>query len=159
MFTKEGVASLHAWTHERLDTVFEHVRVLTSAQFVQEIPGFGQANVRDQLAHILAAESGWIGRLRELKSENWELDNFPDLPALAAAKREVAAATQAYLQSVSEVQLNTTLEKVSLDWVGPPRSPAFVLQHICTHAFHHKGQIAAMCRMLGHPLPDTDLQR
>src|SRR5262249_26734679 len=156
MFTKEGVASLHAWTHERLDTVFEHVRVLTPEQFIQSISGFGHASVRDQLAHILAAESGWIGRLRGLTSE--ELDVL-DLASLVRAKREVAAATQAYLQSVSEVQLNTTLEKVSVDWVGPPRSPAFILQHICTHAFNHKGQIAAMCRMLGHPLPDTDLQR
>ena len=157
MFTKEGVVALHAWTHERLDTVFEHAGVLTASQFTQEIPGFGQPSVRDQLAHILATELGWIHRLQGLNSA--EQRKFSDLPSLAAAKREVASATQAYLQTLTEDQLNATLERTPADWVGPVRSPAFILQHICTHAFHHKGQIAAMCRILGHPLPDTDLQR
>jgi uncharacterized damage-inducible protein DinB len=159
LFTKEGVSALHAWTHERLDTVFEHVRVLTASQFIQQTPGFGQPSVRDQLVHILAAESGWIRRLQKLTSENWGLISFADLPALLAAKRHVASATQTYLQTLDEVQLNKTLETIPEDWIGPPRSPGFILLHIYTHAFHHKGQIAAMCRILGHPLPETDLQR
>lgn len=161
LFTKEGVSALHTWTHERLDTVFEHAGRLTASQLLQQIPGFGQVCVRDQLAHILAAESGWIRRLQELTSEIGELktEAFPDLPSLMVAKKNVALATNSYLQTLNETQLNTTLESIPEDWVGPPRSPAFILQHICTHAFHHKGQIAAMCRILGHPLPDTDLQR
>ena len=161
LFTKAGVSALHAWTHERLDTVFDHVRVLTPENLIQPIPGFGQPSVHDQLAHILAAESGWIRRLQQLGSENRDLstDSLPDLPSLVIAKKDVVSATKAYLESLDEVQLNTTLERISEEWVGPPRSPAFILQHVCTHAFHHKGQIAAMCRILGHPLPDTDLQR
>lgn len=159
LFTKEGVIALHAWTHERLDTVFEHVRVLASPEFTQAISGFGQPSVRDQLAHILAAESGWIRRLKKLTSEKRELVSSRDLSALEAARKNVVSATQAYLRDLSELQLNTALETVPEEWVGPARSPAFILQHICTHAFHHKGQIAAMCRILGHPLPDTDLQR
>jgi uncharacterized damage-inducible protein DinB len=33
------------------------------------------------------------------------------------------------------------------------------LHHLLTHTFHHKGQIVAMCRVLGHPAPDTDLNQ
>jgi uncharacterized damage-inducible protein DinB len=33
-----------------------------------------------------------------------------------------------------------------------------ILLHVITHAFHHKGQIVAMLRILGYPAPDTDLQ-
>jgi uncharacterized damage-inducible protein DinB len=161
LFTKAGVSALHTWTHQRLDTVFEHARVLTPSEFTQTIPGFGQASVRDQLAHILAAESGWIRRLQKPAFGNRELtvDSLPDLPSLVIAKGDVIWATRAYLESLDEIQLNTALESIPEDWVGPPRSPAFILQHICTHAFHHKGQIAAMCRILSHPLADTDLQR
>ena len=36
-------------------------------------------------------------------------------------------------------------------------SPTWIVLHMATHGFHHKGQIAAMCRLLGHPLPDLDL--
>lgn len=39
------------------------------------------------------------------------------------------------------------------------RSPAFILLHVITHAFHHKGQVVAMLRILGYPAPDTDLQQ
>jgi uncharacterized damage-inducible protein DinB len=34
-----------------------------------------------------------------------------------------------------------------------------ILLHVITHTFHHKGQVVAMLRVLGHPAPDTDLQR
>jgi len=36
-------------------------------------------------------------------------------------------------------------------------TPAHVIHHVLTHAFHHKGQIVSMCRMLGYPAPETDL--
>jgi uncharacterized damage-inducible protein DinB len=39
------------------------------------------------------------------------------------------------------------------------RTPALILHHLLTHAFHHKGQTVAMCRILGHPAPDTDLNQ
>jgi uncharacterized damage-inducible protein DinB len=55
--------------------------------------------------------------------------------------------------------LNADLRELPRTWVGPARSPAFILLHVLTHACHHKGQIAAMFRLLGHPTPDTDLQR
>jgi uncharacterized damage-inducible protein DinB len=45
-----------------------------------------------------------------------------------------------------------------VDWGGELRSPAFILLHVITHAFHHKGQIVSMLRILGYPAPDTDLQ-
>jgi len=28
-----------------------------------------------------------------------------------------------------------------------------------THAFHHKGQMVAMCRALGRPVRDTDMNQ
>jgi uncharacterized damage-inducible protein DinB len=59
---------------------------------------------------------------------------------------------------LSEEQLNTTLTKRPVDWGGKLRSPAFILLHVVTHAFHHKGQVVAMLRILGYPAPDTDLQ-
>ena len=75
------------------------------------------------------------------------------------SKRRTVAATIAYLDGLAEADLNAELTSLPEDWVGPPRSPAFILLHVVTHAFHHKGQIAAMFRLLGHPAPDTDLQR
>jgi uncharacterized damage-inducible protein DinB len=58
-----------------------------------------------------------------------------------------------------EQKLYAPLERYPERWMGPPRSPAFILLHVITHGFHHKGQLVAMLRLLGHPAPDTDIQR
>ena len=34
-----------------------------------------------------------------------------------------------------------------------PLAPAHVILRTQTHVFHHMGQLAAMCRLLGHPIP------
>ena len=80
------------------------------------------------------------------------------MAAMLATKDRIREATRAYLESLTEEQLNTTLAKRPADWGGELRSPAFILLHVITHAFHHKGQIVAMLRILGYPAPDTDLQ-
>jgi uncharacterized damage-inducible protein DinB len=88
----------------------------------------------------------------------WSEEDCPTMAALEAAKGRIRAATFAYLGSLTEEELNTTLAKRPVDWGGELRSPAFILLHVITHAFHHKGQVVAMLRILGYPAPDTDLQ-
>ena len=34
--------------------------------------------------------------------------------------------------------------------------PALVFMRPFTHNYHHQGQVAAMCRLLGHPTPPLD---
>jgi hypothetical protein len=56
------------------------------------------------------------------------------------------------------VQLNTILANRPVDWGGELRSPAFILPHVITHAFHHKGQVVAILRILGYPAPRAPWQ-
>lgn len=81
------------------------------------------------------------------------------MATLIAAKLRIRDATQSYLADLTEGHLNTTLATRPVDWGGELRSPAFILLHVITHAFHHKGQVVAMLRIVGYPAPDTDLQR
>ena len=80
------------------------------------------------------------------------------MTALQASKDRIREATRTYLRGITEEQLNTTLAKRPVDWGGELWSPAFILLRVITHAFHHKGQVVAMLRILGYPAPDTDLQ-
>jgi uncharacterized damage-inducible protein DinB len=63
------------------------------------------------------------------------------------------------LDRLSETELNRPLKERPREWVGELKSPVFILLHVLTHTFHHKGQVVAMLRTLGYPAPDTDLQR
>jgi len=81
------------------------------------------------------------------------------MDTLQDCKERVRNDTRTYLEALTESQLNTTLSGRPEGWSGELRSPAFILLHVITHTFHHKGQTVAMLRTLGHPAPDTDLQR
>jgi uncharacterized damage-inducible protein DinB len=159
VFTKDGILALHGWMHERIDMLLDHATALSPSEFVRELPGFGQASVRDQLAHLIGAEERWVHRLQDLPLPHWSAAEYPTVESLRSSKQRAMAATVAYLDRVPDGALNVTLTQRPRDWIGTLQSPAFILHHVVTHAFHHKGQVVAMFRLLGHPAPDTDLQR
>lgn len=159
MFTKSGIKELHGATHESLDVLFRHVATVPDNLLCEPLVGFGFPTVLKQLTHILTVEDSWVHNLQNKELANWREGESPPLPVLLSAKARIRDATIVYLDSLSEVQLNSTLVKRPHVWFGELRSPAFILLHIITHTFHHKGQVVAMLRALGYPAPDTDLQR
>lgn len=160
MFTKTGILELHSTTHERLELLLRHVATVPEELLHRSIPGFGHPTIWDQLVHILMCEEGWIHDLQNIPFDGWGEggEDCPTMAALLAHKNRIQAATRTYLGSLTEEQLNTTLATRPADWGGELRSPAFIVLHVITHAFHHKGQVVAMLRILGYPAPDTDLQ-
>ena len=159
MFTKSGIRELHAATHESLDILLRHVGSVPVNLFRQSLAGFGFPTIWKQLVHILSVEEGWVHDLQDKPFAGWVEEDCPTMTELLAAKNRLRDATHVYIESLSEEELNATLAKRPERWFGELRSPAFILLHVITHTFHHKGQVVAMLRMLGHPAPDTDLQR
>jgi len=141
MFSKSGITELHNATHESVDILLEHVATVP------------------QLVHILTVEEGWVHDLQSKPFDGWFEEDCPTIDALRSAKERIRMETRAYIAGLSEAQLNTTLRDRPEGWSGDLRSPAFILLHVITHTFHHKGQVVAMLRTLGQPAPDTDLQR
>ena len=158
MFAKDGILELHAALHERLDLLLRHVATVPDELNHKQISGFGHPSVWKQLVHILTCEEGWLHDLQNQPFAGWDEEDCPTMAALLAAKDRIRESTRSYLGVLTEEQLNTTLTHRPVDWGGELRSPAFILLHVITHAFHHKGQVVAMLRILGYPAPDTDLQ-
>jgi uncharacterized damage-inducible protein DinB len=158
MFAKSGIIELHATMHDRLDLLLSHVAAVPDDLCRKQISGFGQPSIWKQLVHILNCEEFWTHSLQNKAFADWPEEAFPTMTDLQAAKERIRRATRAYLDGLTEEQLNTSLAKRPVDWGGELRSPAFILLHLITHAFHHKGQIVAMLRIVGYPAPDTDMQ-
>jgi uncharacterized damage-inducible protein DinB len=146
-------------THERLDLLLSHAALLSEERFVAEISGFGVVSIRDQFSHIIQCEQGWVHALQDIPWTPWPREDSATLDHVRRAKQHKMTETITYLDQLSDIELSTELVRRPKDWLGPLRSPGFILHHVITHAFHHKGQIVAMFRLLGHPAPDTDLQR
>src|SRR6266436_588898 len=159
MFTKAGITELHVAMHERLDLLLRHVATVPDELRHKPISGFGHPSIWKQLVHILTCEEGWVHDLQNRVFAGWGEGDCPTMAALLAAKNRVREATRTYLDDLTEEQLNTTLADRPVDWGGELRSPAFIVLHVITHTFHHKGQIVAMLRILGYSAPDTDLQQ
>jgi uncharacterized damage-inducible protein DinB len=123
------------------------------------LAGFGIATVWKQLVHIVEGEEVWVCDLQDKARLPWGEKDCATMEVLLAEKERVRLVTRAYLDSLSDAELNTTLAKRPREWVAELKSPAFILLHVVTHTFHHKGQIVAMLRTLGYPAPDTDLHR
>jgi uncharacterized damage-inducible protein DinB len=150
---------LHSWTHSSLTLVLDHLATIPEGDYAKEVSGFGFPTLRAQILHIFNCEGFWIHTLRGTRFENEEPANWPLVPDAIVLQRRVSANTLAYLSGLSDEQLNADTELSFSDGDKAVRTPALVLHHILTHAFHHKGQIVSMCRTLGHPAPDTDLNQ
>jgi uncharacterized damage-inducible protein DinB len=159
VFTKTGIIELHDVMHQRLDLLLRHVATVPDDLAHKTISGFGHPSIWKQLVHILTCEEGWVHDLQNKAFAVWREEDCPTMAALEAAKRRIREATRTYVGALTEEQLNTTLTQRPVDWGGELRSPGFILLHVITHAFHHKGQVVAMLRILGYPAPDTDLQQ
>jgi uncharacterized damage-inducible protein DinB len=159
MFIRDGLMELHGWTHESLDVLLRHIASVPGERLREVVAGFGIATVWKQLVHIVEGEEVWVCDLQGNARLSWGEKDCASMEVLLAEKERVRLATRAYLDGLNDAELNRTLAERPREWVGELKSPAFILLHVVTHAFHHKGQVVAMLRTLRYPAPDTDLQR
>jgi uncharacterized damage-inducible protein DinB len=159
VFTLAGIRKLHSWTHSSLTLVLDHLSTLPEGDYAKELPDFGCPALRAQMIHIFNCEAFWIHTLQALPFKDKNPGSCPDILSARALQRSVTANTLAYLSGLTDEQLNANTELHFSDGDIAVRTPALILHHVLTHAFHHKGQIVSMCRALGYPAPDTDLNQ
>jgi uncharacterized damage-inducible protein DinB len=159
VFTVDGVQKFHSWTHASLSLMLDHLSTIPTSDYVKELTSFGQSSLQKQVIHILNCEGFWIYALQGLPYVDRGPAEFPDVTDARLLQQQVIHQTRSYLSSLANQQLNTETELLFPDGDHAVRSPALVLHHILTHAFHHKGQIVAMCRELGYPATGTDLNQ
>ena len=159
MFTLAGMRKFHNWTHASLALVLEHLATLPASAFTRDLPNFGFPNLRAQVIHIFNCESFWVHILQSANFTDRKPADWPSVSDLPKLQHQVIEHTHSFLARCTEEQLNAPMELHFPDGDRAVRTPALVLHHVLTHAFHHKGQIVAMCRALGYPAPDTDLNQ
>jgi uncharacterized damage-inducible protein DinB len=159
VFTLDGIRKVHGWTHASLNLLLDHLSSIPETDYTKLLPAVGLPTLREQVIHIFNCEGFWIHTLQGLPHVD---RNAAECPAIADARlleQEVSRRTHAYLSELTDQQLNSGTELHFSDGDSAVRTPALILHHVLTHAFHHKGQIVAMCRALGHPAPGTDLNQ
>ncbi len=153
MYTAAALLDIHARTQRSLARLIEHCAGFEPSELTRELAGFGYPTLAAQLDHIVGAERYWLAVLHGQTDWGAEEPVPSSADVLSARRASVAAATRAYLETTSDAALNTPGEYTT--WGGRRATllPARVLLRTQTHVFQHQGQVAAMCRLLGRPIP------
>ena len=153
-FTLAGIRQFHTWTHASLTVLFDHLATFPAADYAKGHPRLRLPHSPRPGRPHLRCEAFWVHHPANLSLRRRRPGRLARTVAEARTlQREVGLRTLNYLSRLSEQHLNSNTQMHFPDGDTAVRTPALILHHILTHAFHHKGQIVAMCRALGHPAP------
>ena len=153
MYTAAALSDMHQRTQRSFEKLLDHCAGFSEDDLSRELDGFGYGSIRMQLHHVIGAERYWVGVLHGLSLWDENDADFASLDALRTFRERVTGDTVAYLESAASDELNTARSMTTWGDKQQDLVPARVLVRILTHAFQHQGQVAAMARLLGRPIP------
>lgn len=156
MYTPAALLDLHTRTHRSFAALIAHAGGFAAADLEREHAGFGAATLRLSIAHMIGAERYWVGVLMGVVDAEEREEQLQTLAELEAARVEVAATTQRWIGAATELALDTPREMTVFGGQTRVLSPARVILRATTHVFHHQGQCAVVCRLLGRPVSGLD---
>jgi uncharacterized damage-inducible protein DinB len=118
----------------------------------------GQRSLHQTLFHIMVVEEEWL-HLCQCGESIWDTRSFvayPDAASLRAFSEQTYQIYCAYLEALTEEQLNTTLTGIMPD--GDMQSVLIwrMLVHNFYHSAQHRSEVAAMLTRYGHSPGDID---
>ena len=157
MYDSETLLDIHGRAHESLRRLLVFCGNLTDVELSQPLTGFGFSTILGQLEHTIGAEVYWQTVVTQGYTEEAQLPSLTDIASLEAFRQQTASATRAYLNGASEAELNASRQMITDPGQTRLLRPADVIMRVVTHIFNHQGQVLAMCRAIGKPNTEYDL--
>lgn len=152
---------VYGWVKGSRGRLFAWAESLPPEVYTLERPDFAYGSLRNVQAHVADCYRVWIGE-RGLGLEQYkgwiDARGLPDVAAMRAKYREVDDMLETAFEKFADIDAPLELVLAPDDILKVTRR--WLIMHPVTHEFHHKGQMLAMGRILGHPYPpgpDTDL--
>ncbi len=152
MYTSAALLDIVERTHRSLAKLIAHCGELDADEWSREREGFGGGTIPLQLEHQIGAQEYWVGVVVG-RMDVYEDGSYKTAHSLEDYRQKVQALTEQYLSAASVEELNTP--RTMMTWGGKEQvlTPAHVILRTVTHAYQHQGQISAMCRLAGKPIP------
>jgi uncharacterized damage-inducible protein DinB len=143
------LALLYEWARRTRAVVFRYVASVPEAVQARRHEAF-HGSMLGLLMHSAECYLHWITHVG-LGGESVPRIEPRDLAAVQARFRLVDDAVAEALARPQEIDRPRV-------WRGEHVTLRWLVLHPITHEFHHKGQVASLGRLLGHPVPEgTDL--
>jgi uncharacterized damage-inducible protein DinB len=142
------------WANEKL---FAVTAGLTPEEFTRPLGG-GYGSIRSTMVHVLSAEWGWLGRCGgPERVARLDPEGYPTLESVLETWRRVEAYVREFVPRLKDEDLARNVE-FTIDGTTRHSMPlGELLHHAAVHGVHHRGQIALLLRLLGHPPGNFDL--
>ena len=126
-----------------------------SLEQLQRDLGSSFKSVFETLVHMYGADRAWLGRVQGQAPSRPNLADYPNLAALREAWEVVL---DGWKEEVSKLE-NPKLEIHYKSYDGSPFTSSLeeIVKQVVNHGTYHRGQVAAMQRMLGGEAVGTDL--
>jgi uncharacterized damage-inducible protein DinB len=85
------------------------------------------------------------------------IEDYPDLARLEEGCEELWADAKSFLAALTDAQLESDLNWVSLAGEAQTRPLGQCILHLVNHSTYHRGQVITLFRQLGYEPPSTDL--
>ncbi|MFX1604899.1 MAG: DinB family protein [Promethearchaeota archaeon] len=135
--------------------LFQTLEKLDSEEFLKPT-GAGKGSVRDILVHIMNAERFWIAFLKDVKTEMFKYEDFPDIQSIRDAWSRVSSDTENFIKDLAENQLHH-VRSIKSGNQTISFTVAKALLHMTTHETHHRGFLIGLIRQKGLEPPDVNM--
>ncbi len=157
----DDLRTLYGWVKRTREILFEYTQSLPNDVYILEKPEFAYGSIRNVHAHVAQCYLWWIGRIGlhlDWATIEPNPSSLTDIPAMRQQFRTVDTVVEQALEAFTTPDV--IFERHHPRHGALKLTQRWLVMHPITHEFHHKGQLLAMGRMLGHPLPsnaDADL--
>jgi uncharacterized damage-inducible protein DinB len=143
------------WAHHR---VWQHAILPLSDEQYHRPLAYSIGSIHQQVVHTMSAEWMWFSRMRgETPRAMLDPADFPDRPAVRARWDEVEAMVRAYLEALSEADLDRRFEYRTTGGTPDSQPLGEVLLHVVNHGTDHRAQMLAQIHAMGGPTIEQDL--
>ncbi|AWR87505.1 DinB family protein [Meiothermus taiwanensis] len=145
----------YGWVQRSREILFRYCESLPPEIYTQERSDFGYGSIRNLHVHVADCYLWWVGvvGMGHPKADLKGAD-FPNVAAVRAVFEGVDRLVEEALSSFDRLDEVYVWTHPSMGWKINV-SQRWLLMHPITHEFHHKGQMLALGRGLGHPVPDS----
>jgi uncharacterized damage-inducible protein DinB len=144
---------MYRLTRQTRQGLFDFLETLPIEVFTREHPDFAYGSLRNIHAHVAFGYMLWVGVMGlGYKRSSLEVptESINDVAALRARFDAVDAILEEALAKFDDPDVMFTRQYRDETLQLTQR---WVIFRPITHEFHHKGQLLALARVLGHPLP------
>jgi uncharacterized damage-inducible protein DinB len=143
----------HRWANDRILAAAQKINL---ADYFSD-NDYGRGGLHAILFHILRTDNGWRTALEDSKLQlPLKPEDYPDLVSIQAGMDAENAAMQAYLEGLSEQQLESEIPLTS------PRGAQYTfllwraLMHLILHGMQHRSEAAGLLTRYGQSPGDLD---